>query len=804
MHPYFVVIGNPDSYSSGATILSDYVAERAAQSAHVSLHEVVLSFLPRRLAFDMDSGDERIFARFMSVLSAKSREIHPSLANWDVYDSSNERKFSRHIISRDACVANQQQLVEYMRALMSAMPPDVAQCIDTASWSSYSRRSYNLRTCYSTKIDESGDARTKHPIMSMCDNDSHGHPWTFARSLLRYTCECEVLPERACADPRATPCATDGDASSRNIVLDLAQLTQDQVGAITSWCAEHSLRVSREITSTGLIDVERVAASRCEICGREHDHRGGYISLGVNRIVFYCRRADDVAFKVGVPLWERTNYRADFLDPDGKWSVCDFACAPTDLTTYANQCVFRKLMQRTLAFIIGGVSVAYFLVRDRDDKGRVKYIICDSFHRRFEPRRMASSTGRAKLVAFDDVLHRYISDIRYNRACFEPKLFSHNVTSAQREPIEEDARDMIPDEPERVLNMFAGFAGDSRSHVDIDMALVEPFLAHIRDVWCRDNVALYQYVIGWFATLIQHPTEVTRTALIVQGEPGVGKSMIVDYVGQRLIGDQYYTQCGVDRLQARFNSDMSHRVLVLIDEMHQSETSQTQFEERLKRLVTETQIQIELKGREVMTESNHIHYVFTTNDALPLHIGTRDRRYCVVTCSRETKPRAYFDALVERINQPDAIKSIFAYFATYDLTRYDIRAIPSTEGLRDMQVESLSYAKRFLYEVAIGDTHLARPYDATAHDTVVVIPRDALYDAFATWCESNRVSTRLTKIYFAREVARIVESARPSVGGSRMWCYSFSRKSLQEYFAQNIGHIADTPNGDCAPSPSDA
>ncbi|XSC48595.1 hypothetical protein ACF1BQ_031240 [Bradyrhizobium sp. RDT10] len=57
------------------------------------------------------------------------------------------------------------------------------------------------------------------------------------------------------------------------------------------------------------------------------------------------------------------------------------------------------------------------------------------------------------------------------------------------------------------------------------------FLDHLRDNICAGDDNAYQWVIRWFAHMVQRPWEKPGTALVLKGRKGAGKDTIGDYVG---------------------------------------------------------------------------------------------------------------------------------------------------------------------------------------------------------------------------------------------------------------------------------
>jgi len=71
------------------------------------------------------------------------------------------------------------------------------------------------------------------------------------------------------------------------------------------------------------------------------------------------------------------------------------------------------------------------------------------------------------------------------------------------------------------FNLFHGFAiprivGDTPL-TDVELQQIEPFLQHILTIWCKGGLDLQQYVLNWFAHVLQKPWEKTAVLLFQGG-----------------------------------------------------------------------------------------------------------------------------------------------------------------------------------------------------------------------------------------------------------------------------------------------
>src|SRR5262249_26512097 len=84
----------------------------------------------------------------------------------------------------------------------------------------------------------------------------------------------------------------------------------------------------------------------------------------------------------------------------------------------------------------------------------------------------------------------------------------------------------------RYHNLWRGFA------VEPTPGDWSKFRAHLFDNVCRGDEALYRWVFGWFAALVQAPEKKIGTSLVIRGKEGTGKTKVGDVFGS-LLGPHY-------------------------------------------------------------------------------------------------------------------------------------------------------------------------------------------------------------------------------------------------------------------------
>ena len=221
--------------------------------------------------------------------------------------------------------------------------------------------------------------------------------------------------------------------------------------------------------------------------------------------------------------------------------------------------------------------------------------------------------------------------------------------------------------------------------------IVERFMNHIKHVWCKGDERNYKYTLSWFAKIIKNPLGRCGTALVVKGAEGTGKNTITDVICEILSGYSIPNVSRIESIVGRFNSAIENKKLIVCNEMSSTEMNSINIFDRLKAMITEPTIDIEVKGIDVRTVQNVSNYIFLSNNFNPIKITSGDRRYHVITPSDKYKGnRKYFnelysDMMDEQGNyRKEFIEALVYYFMNYDDV-VDLRDIPETEERIELQ-----------------------------------------------------------------------------------------------------------------------
>jgi len=256
---------------------------------------------------------------------------------------------------------------------------------------------------------------------------------------------------------------------------------------------------------------------------------------------------------------------------------------------------------------------------------------------------------------------------QYKRVTFAPE---HEVTDA--------------------FNMWRGFA-------------VEPipgnqhglYLQHIWENVCGNDEALFDYVVGWMASAVQHPATPGHTALVLRGDQGVGKGFLARTFG-KIFGRHFLAVSNAKHLTGNFNAHLRDCVVLFCDEAFYA--GDKTHASTLKTLVTEDSIMVEPKGVDTEMTANCLHLIMASNEDWVVPAGYKERRFCVLDVGeKHMQDGVYFRKIKEAMNA-GGYQALLHMLLTYDLSGFDVRKLPQTQALRDQKIHSFETTDEWWYQ----------------------------------------------------------------------------------------------------------
>ncbi len=264
------------------------------------------------------------------------------------------------------------------------------------------------------------------------------------------------------------------------------------------------------------------------------------------------------------------------------------------------------------------------------------------------------------------------------------------------------------------INLFDGLA------MQPDLGKPHDKLVRHLYLLCGENDKLFEWVSQWLAYPLQHVGAKMRTALLIYGGEGTGKSMFFD--AMRAIYGSYAATITQLQLQSEYTAWLSKKLFAVAEEVV-TRAEIKHLKGLLKNLITNQVININEKYLPERQEQNCINFVFLSNEFQPLALDPGDRRYTVIRYDVQ-QPREYYDELGAQLKSGGAA-GLYAWLLGIDCSGIDEYLRPfENEAKRDL-VELNKRAPELFYE-----QWATQSFDLP---WVACRARD-LYLGFKVWC----------------------------------------------------------------------
>jgi hypothetical protein len=299
------------------------------------------------------------------------------------------------------------------------------------------------------------------------------------------------------------------------------------------------------------------------------------------------------------------------------------------------------------------------------------------------------------------------------------------------------------------FNLWRGWAVEPRAG---DWSLMQE---HIRDVICGGDETLFNFWIGWHALLVKQPTTRPEVALVLRGDKGAGKGLAARAIAPAL-GAHFLPLTQSRHLLGHFNAHLEDALLVYADESFWA--GDRQGESVLKGMITEPEIVIERKGQNPKVARNLVHLVMSANAQWVIPATRDERRFCVFDVSpKRIGDRAYFRALIAQHFDRGGAAAMLHDLLRYDLSSFEVRTVPDTEGLREQKVRSFDVVTSFWADALREGSF---PPDVVADepasdDWPERVRIAALHHAYEEYARKRHEHRVLPENLFSRELRRL-------------------------------------------------
>jgi hypothetical protein len=366
-----------------------------------------------------------------------------------------------------------------------------------------------------------------------------------------------------------------------------------------------------------------------------------------------------------------------------------------------------------------------------DDKGRAvaKHLTVSSFGRKFASKTLQVGKRTEPLT---DVWLRWTGRRTFDSVVFDPSAAA----------------------PPRFYNLWRGFSvapapdlhSDERAARALDM-----FTEHAFKNVCRGSQPLFDWLMGYFAHMVQRPAEKPLVALVFRGGKGVGKNALIERVGA-LIGSHFLLTSEERYLTGNFNAHLENLLMFALDEAFWSGNKRA--EGVLKGLITGTDHVIERKGQEPYRVANLTRIAIIGNEDWLVPASADERRFAVFDVGDGRKRDKQFFLSMREGMESGGYALLLRYLLDFDLTGIDVNEAPETAALLDQKIASLDPVYQWWYDCLREDRLIGSTFDSPGLPRVV--KADDLRAAYKAYLRGRHMTGRVcSDTEFGRRMAKV-------------------------------------------------
>jgi len=208
---------------------------------------------------------------------------------------------------------------------------------------------------------------------------------------------------------------------------------------------------------------------------------------------------------------------------------------------------------------------------------------------------------------------------------------------------------------------------------------------------------------------------------------------------------------------------------------------------------------MEAKFQDPILVDNYARFIFATNEDWAVPTGPKERRYCVLNIDEsKAGDKIYFDAINSEMRN-GGVEALMYTLVNFDLSHFNVRRCPVTEGLLLQKQLSLPSVAQWWYDILIeGDNQVSlEKYVPPTAVTGASIPTMTLFEIYQAFAKGDRYGHG--QVASCNQFVTILKQWAP-IGKNRVTDGDRKRargllipdiEICREHFEKEIGHKID-------------
>jgi len=334
----------------------------------------------------------------------------------------------------------------------------------------------------------------------------------------------------------------------------------------------------------------------------------------------------------------------------------------------------------------------------------------------------------------------------------------------------------------KTYNLWNGFAVEEKEDGNCDM-----LLDHIYENMCHSNDVWYDFFMSWFAHIIQVPEGIPGCAIVIHGDKGCGKSIVMEEIFANILLHPYGMKTAdMKTVFGHFNARVENKLLVVMTEAFWG--GDRTVEANLKDAITSNSFTLKLKGVDDMEIPNYRRFACTANAGFVVPATKDERRFFVLKClSTLCGNPEHFGALMDQMLNEDGYGKLMHILTNWPEPKEGWKAYffkpPVTPWLHEQISQNKPHWEKWLDDAlyqgeALPSSQYADDLDEIvfSEDEETLVPHSVMH---AWWKHNTRSNPHTSfikecKKYMNQTFEDVVTSRRRVASyANPIWCYVF-------------------------------
>jgi len=196
----------------------------------------------------------------------------------------------------------------------------------------------------------------------------------------------------------------------------------------------------------------------------------------------------------------------------------------------------------------------------------------------------------------------------------------------------------------------------------------------IEKIMCNGNTEKANYLIQYFAHIMQRPEVKPRVVPIFIGVEGTGKGCLTNGILGGILKSRYTLVDTRDGVKNKFNKDLAYRFLIILDEACWQ--GDTELQSILRSRTGNKKVSVEEKFGSKYMVDDFARYIITANTADSVKIQESNTRYLIFKNADKYLNHPIYEKIWGAIESDKLCEKFYDYLMDIDLTAYTPHKFP--------------------------------------------------------------------------------------------------------------------------------